>query len=195
MLMMLLKTHEKVRFDDLIQVYRVYIYIHLHMIEESICVLKRKVLQVEFSTVLLLSLVKSCGSINPQGFRRLFGPYQPHQSLTPSQHMIKFRGGLRDIWRGRNLRRLGFLWSNFAHFQVIPDKRYRLVTDAGILMVAMGWQIYLTDFWSIISFWDTKTMLIHKLVTPGNYHWPYLKPSRKWLQITPQEAIWKKRHL
>lgn len=105
-------------------------FIHLHEIEESRCVLKRKVLQVEFSTFLLLSLVKSCGSINPQGFRRLFGPYQPHQSLTPSQQMIKF---FWDIWRGR-ICFLRFLWSNFAHFQVIPDKKYRLVTDEGILM-------------------------------------------------------------
>lgn len=143
MLMMLLKTHEKVRFDDLIQVYRVYIYTHLHMIEESICVLKRKVLQVEFSTFLLLSLVKSCGSINPQGFRRDLISHTSHW-----HHLNTWSSSGVDwgIFGGVEICFLGFLWSNFAHLQVIPDKRYRLVTDEGILMAAMEWQIYLTDF-------------------------------------------------
>lgn len=149
----------------------IYIYICIYMICLYTCTwLKNRYASLKEKCSRLSSQLESCEELwlnKSPGFPAR--PYQPHQSLTPSQHMIKFRGGLRDIWRGRNLFPGIFVvklcaFSGDSWQEVQAGDRWR-DSDGGHGMANLS-----HGFWSIISFWDTKTMLIHKLVTPGNYH-------------------------
>ena len=111
-------SHEDLRFDSGVSYTCINynMFIHLHMIEESIYILKRKVLQGRILSFFAFEYCEELWLNKSTGFPGIVWTenIHLHTSSTPSQHMIKFPG---LDWG---------MMICFAHFQVIPDKKYRL---------------------------------------------------------------------